>query len=370
MSMEIAGDNEVVTVIKVFGVGGGGCNAVDRMVDSGVSGVDFIAVNTDKQVLRKSKAALKIQIGERATGGRGAGANPEVGRKAAEENIEQIEEAFKDANMVFVTAGMGGGTGTGAAPFIAEKAREKGILTVGVVTKPFGFEGKHRMDQAEAGIAELAANVDSLIVIPNERLNYVSEQKITFKNAFSIADDVLRNGVLAIVQLIVDNSLINLDFADISSVMKDSGHAHMGVGRASGKDKAEKSAHDAITSPLLESSVNGSKGIIVHVRAGEDVALDEINTAGNVIKETADEDANIIFGLTLDSSMDDEMEITVIATGFGKESNPIPTVAETFRPAGIEIPSADSTVPPVIPNARPVTAAEQTLFDLFGTIDK
>ena len=321
MAFEIANENEEVTKIKVIGVGGGGGNAINRMVEAGVQGVEFIAINTDKQVLMYSKATNKIQIGEKVTDGKGAGARPEVGQRAAEESMDAINDSLNGADMVFITAGMGGGTGTGAAPVIAQMAKDKGILTVGIVTKPFNFEGKRRMAQAEEGIAELSAHVDSLIIIPNERLKLVSDEKITFANAFEIADDVLRQGVRSIAELITVPGLINLDFADVTSVMKDAGHAHMGVGRATGKDKAEESARKAITSPLLETSIEGSKGIIINISASPDITLDAVDAASSIISETADADANIIFGVALDSSLDDEMIVTVVATGFGDRPN-------------------------------------------------
>ena len=256
---------ENVVSIKVVGVGGGGNNVVNRMVRSGAQGVDFVAVNTDKQALNASSANYKIQIGEKLTGGKGAGSNPEVGRKAAEESRNQIAKALESTDMVFITAGMGGGTGTGAAPVVAEIAREAGILTVGVVTKPFGFEGRRRMTQAEQGIEELRSKVDSLVIIPNERLKYATDQKITFANAFEIADDVLRQAVQSISDLIRDTGFINQDFADVTAIMKDAGLAHMGVGRAAGKGKAEEAARMAISSPLLETSINGAKGVLINV---------------------------------------------------------------------------------------------------------
>ena len=314
--MDFEMDNEFndVTNIKVIGVGGGGGNAVNSMANNDFGRVQLIAINTDKQTLAFSKAGQKIQIGEKITQGRGAGAKPEIGQKAAEESRDAIIEALNDTQMVFITAGMGGGTGTGAAPVIAEIAKEKGILTVGIVTKPFDFEGKVRMQQAEAGIAELAGHVDSLVVIPNERLKQVSEQKITLLNAFDIADDVLRQGVKSISDLIIKPALINLDFADVTAVMKDAGHAHMGVGTAKGKDKAEQAAQRAISSPLLESTIDGAKGL---------QALD-IDTAAGIVRAAADEDANIIFGVDLDKEKEDEMTITVIATGFGTDENGMP----------------------------------------------
>ena len=323
MNFEISNDFEDVTQIKVIGVGGGGGNAINRMVSSGVQGVEFIAVKTDKQVLTFSKATHKIQIGEKVTGGRGAGARPEMGLKAAEESRDAIVDALSGANMVFITAGMGGGTGTGAAPAIAEIAKSSGILTVGIVTKPFAFEGKRRMQQAEAGIAELAQHVDSLIVIPNERLKLVSDQKITFANAFDVADDVLRQGVKSISELIKVPGLINLDFADVTAVMKDAGHAHMGVGRASGKEKAEAAANAAVSSPLLETTIQGAKGVIISITSSPDITLDDVDVAASIIAEAADADANIIFGVAFDEKLDDEMIVTVIATGFGTDSNGI-----------------------------------------------
>ncbi len=323
MNFEISNDFEDVTQIKVIGVGGGGGNAINRMVSSGVQGVEFIAVNTDKQVLTFSKATHKIQIGEKVTGGRGAGARPEMGLKAAEESRDTIVDALSGANMVFITAGMGGGTGTGAAPAIAEIAKSNGILTVGIVTKPFAFEGKRRMQQAEAGIAELAQHVDSLIVIPNERLKLVSDQKITFANAFDVADDVLRQGVKSISELIKVPGLINLDFADVTAVMKDAGHAHMGVGRATGKEKAEAAANAAVSSPLLETTIQGAKGVIISITSSPDITLDDVDVAASIIAEAADVDANIIFGVAFDEKLEDEMVVTVIATGFGTDSNGI-----------------------------------------------
>ncbi len=321
MNFEIANDFEDVTQIKVIGVGGGGGNAINRMVSSGVQGVEFIAINTDKQVLTFSKATHKIQIGEKVTGGRGAGARPEMGLKAAEESRDAIVDALNGANMVFITAGMGGGTGTGAAPAIAEIAKSNGILTVGIVTKPFAFEGKRRMQQAEAGIAELAQHVDSLIVIPNERLKLVSDQKITFANAFDVADDVLRQGVKSISELIKVPGLINLDFADVTAVMKDAGHAHMGVGRATGKEKAEIAANAAVSSPLLETTIQGAKGVIISITSSADITLDDVDVAASIIADAADADANIIFGVAFDEKLEDEMIVTVIATGFGTDVN-------------------------------------------------
>ena len=307
---------ENVVNIKVVGVGGGGNNVVNRMVHSGAQGVDFIAVNTDKQALNASSANYKLQIGEKLTGGKGAGSNPDIGRKAAEESRNQISKALEETDMVFVTAGMGGGTGTGAAPVVAEIAHELGILTVGVVTKPFGFEGRRRAQQAEAGIAELKERVDSLVIIPNERLKYATDQKITFANAFEIADDVLRQAVQSISDLIRDTGFINLDFADVTAIMKNAGMAHMGVGRAAGKGKAEEAARMAISSPLLETSIHGARGVLINVTGSMDIGLEEVEQAASLVQDAVHPDALTIFGATFDESMDDEIRVTVIATGF------------------------------------------------------
>ena len=309
---------ENVVNIKVVGVGGGGNNVVNRMVHSGAQGVDFIAVNTDKQALNASSANYKLQIGEKLTGGKGAGSNPEIGRKAAEESRNQISKALEETDMVFVTAGMGGGTGTGAAPVVAEIARELGVLTVGVVTKPFGFEGRRRAQQAEAGIAELKEKVDSLVIIPNERLKYATDQKITFANAFAIADDVLRQAVQSISDLIRDTGFINLDFADVTAIMKDAGMAHMGVGRAAGKGKAEEAARMAISSPLLETSIDGARGVLINITGSTDIGLEEVEQAATLVQQAVHPDALTIFGATFDESLDDEIRVTVIATGFAE----------------------------------------------------
>ncbi len=306
----------VVDVIKVIGVGGAGNNVVNRMVRSGVKGVEFIAVNTDRQALEVSAATYKIQIGEKLTGGKGAGSDPGMGRKSAEESRAMISKALEGTDMVFITAGMGGGTGTGAAPIVADIAKEMGILTVGVVTKPFSFEGARRMKQAEEGIAELRTKVDSLVIIPNDRLQYATDQKITFANAFAIADDVLRQAVQSVSDLITNTGFINLDFADVTAVMKDAGMAHMGVGRAAGKTKAEEAARMAISSPLLEVPVDGAKGVIVNVTGSMDMDLEEVTAATDMIREVADPDALFIFGAAFDEELEDELVITVIATGF------------------------------------------------------
>ena len=307
---------ENVVRIKVIGVGGGGNNVVNRMVRSGTRGVDFVAVNTDKQALNVSSATYKIQIGEKLTHGQGAGSDPEVGRKSAEESRAQISKALEDTDMVFITAGMGGGAGTGGAPIVAEIAREQGILTVGVVTKPFGFEGRRRMQQAEKGIEELQGKVDSLVIIPNERLKHATDQKITFANAFEIADDVLRQAVQSISDLIRDTGFINLDFADVTAIMKNAGMAHMGVGRAAGKGKAEEAARMAISSPLLETSIHGARGVLINVTGSMDIGLEEVEQAASLVQDAVHPDALTIFGATFDESMDDEIRVTVIATGF------------------------------------------------------
>ncbi len=321
MSFEVSSEINDVVQIKVVGVGGGGGNAIDRMAEAGVQGADFIAINSDKQALMRSKAQHKIQIGEKLTHGQGAGANPDIGKGSAEESKDEIIEALKGTDMVFITAGMGGGTGTGAAPVVAQIAKDMGILTVGVVTKPFAFEGKRRMSQAEQGIAELADHVDSLVVIPNERLKLVSEQKITLTNAFQVADDVLRQGVQNISELIKLPAMVNLDFADVTAVMKDAGYAHMGVGVATGRDKAETAAHAAITSPLIETSMNGAKGVIISITGSPDIGLEEVELASTIIAEAAHPDANIIWGANTDDSLEDTIKITVIATGAGDSLN-------------------------------------------------
>ena len=294
-----------------------------------------MAVNTDKQALNASSANYKIQIGEKLTGGKGAGSNPDVGRKAAEESRNQMAKALENTDMVFITAGMGGGTGTGAAPVVAEIAREAGILTVGVVTKPFGFEGRRRMSQAEQGIEELRSKVDSLVIIPNERLKYATDQKITFANAFEIADDVLRQAVQSISDLIRDTGFINLDFADVTAIMKDAGLAHMGVGRAAGKGKAEEAARMAISSPLLETSINGAKGVLINVTGSMDIGLEEVEQAATLVQQAVHPDALTIFGATFDETLDDEIRVTVIATGFDEEQQEA-HITSTGAPAQAE----------------------------------
>ena len=311
-------DEEVTnaTNIKVVGVGGGGGNAVNRMVVSGLKDVEFVAMNTDAQALQSSKATQKVQLGAKLTKGRGAGADPEIGQRAAEESKDEILRALKGCQMVFVTAGMGGGTGTGAAPVVAEVAKEQGILTVGIVTKPFMFEGSRNMKKAEKGISSLLKNVDSLIVIPNEKLKSVSTEKITLRNAFEIADSVLKQGVESISGLISDSSYINLDFADVRAIMKDAGRAHMGIGRASGENRAQEAAKMAISSPLLETSIDEAMGVIIFFVVPADVGLDEVDEAATLITSTANEEANIIWGARFDPNMTDEFKVTVVATGF------------------------------------------------------
>ncbi len=308
-----------LAVIRVVGVGGGGTNAVNRMVDAGLKGVEFIAVNTDAQALLMCDADVKLHIGGKITQGLGAGANPEVGREAAEESRDEIREAIKGSDMVFVTAGKGGGTGTGAAPVIAEIAKELGALTVGVVTRPFSFEGKRRSDQAEEGIRMLREKVDTVIIIPNDRLLQVVEKRTSIIDAFKVADDVLRQGVQGITDLITVPGLINLDFADVKAIMKDAGSALMGIGVASGENRASESAKAAISSPLLEASVEGATGILLNITGGSDLGLFEVNEAAEVISSAADSNCNIIFGAVIDESIKDEVKVTVIATGFDRQ---------------------------------------------------
>ena len=312
--------DENVTTIKVIGVGGGGGNAVNRMVSDGLQGVEFIAMNTDQQALAKNHASVKVQLGSKLTKGRGAGADPEIGQRAAEESKDEIANALKGSQMVFITAGMGGGTGTGAAPVVAEVAHDLGILTVGIVTKPFSFEGKRKMGLAEQGIANLLMHVDSLIVIPNERLKLISQEKITLMNAFQAADNVLRQGVESISALINVPAFINLDFADVRSIMKDAGYAHMGVGSAKGAGKAENAAKAAISSPLLETSIAGAHGVIINITSSPDIGLEDVETAAGLITQSAHPDANIIWGTAFDENLSDEMRVTVVATGFDNKS--------------------------------------------------
>ncbi|EOD01268.1 cell division protein FtsZ [Caldisalinibacter kiritimatiensis] len=313
-------DVEQFARIKVIGVGGGGNNAVNRMIEADVKGIEYIAINTDKQALAYSKAEYKIQIGEKLTKGLGAGANPEIGKKAAEESRNDILEILKGADMVFITAGMGGGTGTGAAPVVAEIAKEMGILTVGVVTKPFMFEGRRRMIHAEKGVQDLKSRVDTLVTIPNDRLLQVVEKKTSIMDAFKVADDVLRQGIQGISDLIAVPALINLDFADVKTIMTEKGLAHMGIGRASGESRATEAAKQAIQSPLLETSIEGAKGVLLNITGGPNLGLFEVNEAADLIRESVDPDANIIFGAGIDENLKDDIKITVIATGFSENN--------------------------------------------------
>ena len=330
-NMEYERPMDGAAVIKVVGVGGAGNNAVDRMIESGIKGVEFIAVNTDRQQLvQKSKAGTKIQIGEKITKGLGAGANPDIGAQAAEENKSEIEEALRGADMVFVTAGMGGGTGTGAAPMVAGIAKEMGILTIGVVTKPFTFEGKKRLSQAERGIESLKGKVDALVVIPNDKLLQIIDRKTSINDAFRMADDVLRQGVQGISDLIAVTGTVNLDFADVKTIMKDTGMAHMGIGRASGENRAEDAAKQAVQSPLLETSIEGARGVIINITGGEDLGLHEVNTAAELVQRSVDPEANIIFGTVTDPNMGEDIQITVIATGFEKPEARVASSVDSF----------------------------------------
>lgn len=356
--------DENVTTIKVIGVGGGGGNAVNRMVSDGLQGVEFIAMNTDQQALSKNHAATKVQLGSKLTKGRGAGADPEIGQRAAEESKDEIANALKGSQMVFITAGMGGGTGTGAAPIVADIAKEMGILTVGVVTKPFNFEGRRRMMQAEKGIEELRTRVDSLVIIPNERLKFATDQKITFANAFEIADDVLRQAVQSISDLIKNTGFINLDFADVTAVMQNAGMAHMGVGRAGGKNKAEDAAKMAISSPLLETSINGAKGVLVNVTGSMDIGLEEVEIAANLVQQAAHPDALIIFGAAFDDTLEDEIRVTVIATGFEEVEGAMPN--KPFSAAAEKKAEAQPQAP-----AAPAAPAEEDPFeDIFKIFNR
>ena len=307
--------------IKVVGVGGGGCNAFNRMIDAGLQGVAYIAINTDKQALAKCKAETKLQIGEKLTKGLGAGGNPEIGQKSAEENLEDLSKFITGADMVFITAGMGGGTGTGAAPIVAKVAKDLGILTVGVVTRPFTFEGKKRGEHAELGIKFLKKYVDSLVIVPNDKLLETVEENTSLLEAFEMADEVLKQGIQGISELIINDALINLDFADVTTVMKDRGIAHMGVGKGSGEDRVAQAVKDAIESPLLETSIDGAKAVLINVTGGYDLGMLEANEAASEIEKAADSNAIIIFGAAIKEDIKDEIFITVIATGFEKRPN-------------------------------------------------
>ncbi len=362
--------------IKVVGVGGGGGNAVNRMIESNIRGVEFIAVNTDRQALLNSCASKKIILGEKMTKGFGAGADPKMGRAAAEESIEEIRSAIEDADMVFVTTGMGGGTGTGAAPIVAKVAHDLGILTVGIVTKPFIFEGRKRMMQAEAGIEDLREYVDSLIIIPNERLKQVADARITLANAFEKADDVLRHGVQSVSELINVPGFVNLDFADVTSVMRGAGFAHMGVGSAKGSDKAQIAATTAISSPLLETSIAGATGILVSITASPEIGLEEVSAASTMIQEEAHPDANIIWGANFDATLEDEIRVTIIATGFDQtkptmipETNYAPAVDPIVEAAAPKIEESDAA-PEVIASRKGGEFISDSDFDDLMSILK
>ena len=379
-TLESGPDN--VVVIKVIGIGGAGNNVVNRMVKSGIQGAEFIALNTDKPALSISSADNKVQIGEKLTHGQGAGSNPEIGKKAAEESRNNISKALEDTDMVFIAAGMGGGTGTGASPVVADIARESGILTVGVVTKPFSFEGKRRMDQAHEGIANLLTKVDALLIIPNDRLKHATDQKLTFANAFEIADDVLLQAVISIAELIKNTGFINLDFADVTAVMKDAGYAHMGVGHAAGKGKAEDAARAAVSSPLMETSINGARGVLVNITGSLDIGLDDIEAAASLVQEAAHPDANIIFGAAFDETMDDEIRVTVIATRFDEQPTnsykPTEKKGGLFSEAAVKkdafsdsvLQSVSSPAAPSVDEIKKDTPATPAEEDPFDTIFK
>src|SRR5256885_2235623 len=344
-----------LAVLKVAGVGGGGTNAVNRMVDAGLAGVEFIAVNTDAQALLMADADIKIQVGAEVTRGLGAGADPEIGLAAAQESRDELKEALKGADMVFITAGEGGGTGTGGAPIVAEIGQEIGALTVGVVTRPFGFEGRKRAEQAERGIDQLRDRVDTLIVIENDRLLQVVERQTTVVEAFRMADDILRQGVQGITDLITEPGLVNLDFADVRTIMRDAGSALMGIGRASGENRAAEAARSAVSSPLLEASIEGATGILLNVSGGADIGLFEVNEAAEVVTGAADQNANVIFGAVIDDSMGGDLRVTVIATGFGnhrrrrrREAAEAPIPSAPIPGGGFEIPDDALDVPSVL----------------------
>ena len=350
MNFDMVPEHQQATVIKVVGVGGGGGNAINRMVLSGMKNVEFISMNTDYQALATSHATYTLNIGARLTKGKGAGGQADIGQRSAEESREEIAKLLKGTDMVFITAGMGGGTGTGAAPVIAEIAKDMGILTVGVVTKPFKFEGRRRMEHAEMGITAMREHVDALIVIPNERLQQISTEKITLANAFAAADEVLRQGVQSIVELIGTTGVINLDFADVTSIMKDAGNAHMGVGRASGKDKARLAAEAAINSPLLETSINGAKGVIVNITVPPDIALEDVYSASELITDAAHPDVNLIWGVAYDENLKDELVLTVIATSFDGEDE-------------FAIPSYIQDIANYTPKSDPATPVERAVHE-------
>ena len=362
--LQFESEENTAAVIKVVGVGGAGCNAVNRMIDSELGGVEFIAINTDKQALAKSKAQTKLQIGEKLTKGLGAGANPEIGQKAAEENIEDIRKFLAGADMIFVTAGMGGGTGTGAAPIIAKVGRDLGALTVGVVTKPFTFEGKKRKAHADLGVQFLEGYVDSLVIVPNDRLLDIADKNTAMVDAFNMADDVLRQGVQGISDLISDAALINLDFADVKTVMGNRGVAHMGIGRGTGDDRVATAIESAIKSPLLETDVKGAKAVLLNITGGYDLGMLEANEAAEQIAKAADPDAIIIFGATVREDIQDEIIITVIATGFNEDSKGRTVEHEASKP---EVPEEESEETPNIDEDTGIKIGEITIDDTLET---
>ena len=378
MNFDMVQDSqENVVSIKVIGVGGGGGNAVNRMVEAGMKGVEFVSVNTDTQALIKSSATYKLTLGEKLTKGQGCGGLPEKGQRAAEESRDEIAASLKNTDMVFITAGMGGGTGTGGAPVVAQVAHDMGVLTVGIVTKPFTFEGRRRMEQAEMGITALREHVDALLVIPNDRLKEISEEKITLKNAFVAADDVLRMGVQSISDLINVTGAVNLDFADVTAIMKDAGYAHMGVGYASGKDKARLAAEEAIASPLLETSIRGARGVIVNITAAPDIDLEDIETTSSLIHNAAHPEVNLIWGVSFDEALSDEIKVTVIATGFEDANSNFVTPFQAFSKA-VETRKMSDPIPvsmqqqATVPDAQPIpvikhsSEEDDNFFDILS----
>ena len=376
--VEIINESDSSARIIVIGVGGAGNNAVNRMIDENISGVEFIGINTDSQALQFCKAPTAIQIGEKLTKGLGAGAQPEIGEKAAEENVEELTEAIKGADMVFVTCGMGGGTGTGAAPVVAKIAKDMGILTVGVVTKPFAFEREQKMIQAEKGITELRKYVDSLIVIPNEKLREGLDKPLTMRESFALADDVLKTGVKSISDLIVEEGYINLDFADVSTIMKGAGYAHMAIGHGSGKDKAKEAANAVIASPLLETSIAGAKRLLINIAMSEDILSSDVDIATKMITDKAAEDVEFIFGTAFKEDMQDEMTITVIAAGFDMEDPDAPKAEEepipVDNPLIQDVKSSGSAAPQQAAQAQPKpqqdSGVDPDLMAIFNILDR
>ena len=373
--IELEIENESLANIKVVGVGGGGNNAVNRMIEAGLRSVEFISINTDGQALKRSNSNTKIQIGDKISKGLGAGGNPEIGQKAAEENKDDIAAALKDADMVFVTAGMGGGTGTGAAPVVAKIAQEQGILTVATVTKPFHFEREQKMLQDERGISELRKYVDSLIVIPNEKLLEGLDKTPTMRESFALADDILKTGVKSISDLITEEGYINLDFADVSTIMKGAGYAHMAIGHGEGKDKAKEAANAVITSPLLETSIEGARRLLINISMSEDVLSSDVDVATKMITDKAADDVEFIFGTSFKEDMQDEMTITVIAAGFDNgDSDALPEDAadSTELPSGNIPPITNGTIPE--PKKQPAKkkqpVVDEDLVDIFKILDK